>query len=180
MSSKTPIHLPREMSSVSSSSRDSRSTLSEETEQMVSFWERFMPGLKREPEQPLDCSQCVAAANRGAPYSATSGTDQRSRRTRRSSRPDSGVNQYGVADTESLTADRSFSSEGDTLVPSVHWVRALCLALMALASALFIGAVAVALMHSLPATWPPPLSSDAKVHVTAARGKPSSVTNLAR
>ncbi|KAL1487334.1 hypothetical protein MTO96_046585 [Rhipicephalus appendiculatus] len=139
---------------------------------MVSFWERFMPGLKRDPEPPLDCSQCVAAANRGAPYSATSGTDQRSRRTRRSSRPDSGVNQYGVADTESLTADRSVSSEGDTLVPSVHWVRALCLALMALASALFIGAVAVALMHSLPATWPPPLSSDAKVHVTATRASP--------
>ncbi|KAL3215211.1 hypothetical protein MRX96_034182 [Rhipicephalus microplus] len=53
------------MSSVSSSSRGSRSTLSEETEQMVSYWERFMPGLNRQPEPPLDDSQYVAATNRG-------------------------------------------------------------------------------------------------------------------
>ncbi|XP_075742787.1 uncharacterized protein LOC119169800 isoform X2 [Rhipicephalus microplus] len=170
--SKTPSRLPREMSSVSSSSRGSRSTLSEETEQMVSYWERFMPGLNRQPEPPLDDSQYVAATNRGTANSGTSATDQRSRKTRRSSRPDSGVNQYGVPDTESLIADRSVSREGDVQVPSVHWVRALCLAMMALSSALFIGAVAVALMHSLPSTWPPPQPRDAKAQVTAIRANP--------
>ncbi|XP_037567679.1 uncharacterized protein LOC119448459 [Dermacentor silvarum] len=59
------------------------------------------------------------------------------------------------------------------MVPSVHWVRALCLALMALSSALFIGAVSLALMHSLPATWPTPSFGDAKVHGAASAANPS-------
>ncbi|KAH6934981.1 hypothetical protein HPB50_002664 [Hyalomma asiaticum] len=161
---------------MSSTSCHSQPTLSEHTEQVVSFWERLISKRKRDLEPQLEFSQYDAATNRRAAYSGTSATEQqRSRRTSRSSRPHfslSGVNQYGVADTESLIAGRSFSTEGDAQVPSVHWVRALCLALMALASALFIGAVSVGLMHSLPATWPPALSRDAKVYGTTSRANP--------
>ncbi|XP_050035562.2 uncharacterized protein [Dermacentor andersoni] len=160
------------MSSVDSYSCGSQSTLSEETEQI---WPRYVAGRQR--ERRLDCSECeAAAASRNVGRSGSSVPERRSRRTRGSSRPDSSlsvVNQYGVADTQSLIAGRSFSCEGDAPVPSVHWVRALCLALMALSSALFIGAVSLALMHSLPETWPTPPSRDAKVHGAASAANPS-------
>ncbi|XP_065280718.1 uncharacterized protein [Dermacentor albipictus] len=160
------------MSSDDSYSRGSQSTLSEEAEQI---WQRYVAGRQR--ERRLDCSECeAAAASRDVVRSGSSVPEQRSWRTRRSSRPDSslsGVNRYGVTDTESLITGRSFSTEGDAPVPSVHWVRALCLALMALSSALFIGAVSLALMHSLPETWPTPPSGDAKVHGAASAANPS-------
>ncbi|KAK8762425.1 hypothetical protein V5799_026308 [Amblyomma americanum] len=128
------------MSSSGRYSFDSESALSEDPDGAVPVWRR---------SRPRDCSECEeAAASRAGPSTATRGSSRRSRRL-------ASASDGRGTETASLLDGRS-SSPSECEDTGVQWVQALCLALLALTSALFIGAVALGLMHSLPATWPTP------------------------
>lgn len=133
---------------------ESQSTLSEDTDEIVSFWQKYLSGRKKRGARKhrerrwLSSETDTAATSHSAATSAGPRVAGPSRQLAPMSLQLAAVpaGRHGGAGAASCSSEE-WDDEG------VRWGRSLCVAVLALASALFVGALALSLMRSLPDSW---------------------------